>query len=183
MPKEWEAQFHKSASVTCVIEADSTIIYCNPAWDRFALQNNGIGATADYVVGRWLFAYIPAVLKLHYRKLIDTARRDRRIVAQDYECPSADMFQKYHLKILPIPHTNLVAMVHSLCFKHAMDIETVLPTAYHHGTGNVVTMCAQCRRTKRTDPSRWDWLPDFVRTPPRRVSHGICPDCAMYLLV
>jgi hypothetical protein len=178
-PHEWQARFEKSASVTCVIDADSTIIYCNPRWNAFALENDGACATTKHVLGGSLFSYIPAVFEPHYRKLVDTSRLEHRVTGCDYECHSGEKFRKYHLKLLPVPRTDLLAMVHSLRVERDLVFESVEPSRYSHGS--VVTMCAQCRRTKNHHHRLWDWVPDFVKAPPRRISHGICPDCTMYL--
>jgi hypothetical protein len=180
MYSEWKFGFDTSARVTCVIDADSIIRYCNPAWDHFALQNNARRATMDYVLGQPLFDYIPAILEAHYRKLVDTARLGREGAGSDYECHSLDKFRVYHLTVLPIPQTDLLAMVHSLRVERAMTFNALDGSAYHRGPGNVVTMCAQCRRAKNNH-QQWNWVPDFVTTPPPRISHGICPDCTMYL--
>jgi hypothetical protein len=181
MPGEWQARFETSASVTCAIDVDSTIVYCNPAWNVFAIQNNGNHATADYVLGRSLFAYIPATLAPHYRKIVETSRVRRHGAGSDYQCHSTDKFRTYRLMVFPIPHTDLLAMVHSLRVERAMTYKPLNVSSYHHGPGNVVTMCAQCRRTRNSHDGDWNWVPEFIRSPPMRISHGICPECTMYL--
>jgi hypothetical protein len=181
MPCEWLDRFEKSASVTCVIDADSTIIYCNPAWNAFAFDNNGECATSSYVLGKSLFSYVPSALEPHYRKLLAASRVGRKGAGSDYECHSVDKFRKYHMEVLPIPGSDLLAMVHSLRVEQAMTFERRQHSDYHHGPGNVVTMCAHCRRAKNNQHSLWEWVPDFIKAPPMRISHGICPDCTMYL--
>jgi len=42
-------------------------------------------------------------------------------------------------------------------------------------------MCSNCRRTQRADRSGWDWVPEWVRGAPVRVSHGICEICSGFL--
>jgi hypothetical protein len=182
MSSAWQDRFDESTSVTCVISGDSTIVYCNPAWDLFAEQNNGPCATTGHVLGRPFFSYIPAVLKQHYRAIVDRARVRRELAESDYQCHSIHKFRKYHLTLLPIPGTDLLAMVHSLLVERPMPFEPQAASAYHHGAGNVVTMCAQCRRTRNTQ-QHWNWVPEFITTPPRRISHAICQDCMMYLCV
>jgi hypothetical protein len=148
MSSGWQTRFDESTSVTCVIDADSKIVYCNPAWNRFALQNNAPQATAGHVVGRSLFSYIPAVLEQHYRELVEMARARRELVGTDYECHNIHKFRQYHLTVLPIPQTSLMAMVHSLRVERPVTFEPHRASSYHRGAGNVVTMCAQCRRTR-----------------------------------
>jgi hypothetical protein len=181
MSGEWQAQFERSASEICVIDVDYRIIYCNPSWDLFALQNDRSGATASHVLGRSFFAFVPRVLHSHYRTLVETSRLERKGAGRDYECHSPDKFRMYHLMVLPIPGTDLTAMVHSLRVERPMIFRPLNVSAYHHGPGNIVTMCAQCRRTKNNQRHHWNWVPEFVKNPPRRISHGICPECTMYL--
>jgi hypothetical protein len=176
----WRARFQQSDSVTCVLDATARIIFCNPAWDAFALRNDGERATLGNVLGHSIYEYIPSVLENHYRKLISSALVSRNITGADYECNSPDLFRSYRLLLLPIPDTDLVAMVHALRLERAMSDKKV-PAASYRSWGPAVVMCAQCRRTKRED-GHWDWVPDFLRNPPRRISHAICQDCMMYVL-
>lgn len=181
MPEKWRRRFETSASVTCVIDVDSVITYCNPAWDAFALRNGGACATSRKVLGSSLYDYVPGVLQPHYRKIIEASRLNLRGGGTDYECNTPGSFRIYHMAVLPIPNTDLLAMVHSLRIERSPTFEPQRVSAYHRGPGNVVTMCAQCRRSKNNQNCVWNWVPEFVRTPPQRVSHGICPDCTMYL--
>jgi PAS domain-containing protein len=181
IPEHWRAIFEQSPSSTCVINADHTIVYCNPAWDSFALQNNGELATSSHVEGQNLLDYIPSVLHPYYRKLIATTMEEQKVTGRDYTCHSEDAFRMYRLVLIPIPATKLLAMEHTQRIARPMDLRPVDYLGYRDGTGHVVTMCAQCRRTKGTQASQWDWVPEFVRNPPPRVSHGICPDCLVQL--
>ncbi|MFZ0687522.1 MAG: PAS domain-containing protein [Terriglobales bacterium] len=178
---QWQTRFENSSSVTCVLDEGRRLIYCNPAWDAFALYNNGIRATSRHVLGQQLFDYIPEVLQDHYDRLLLRAALGRKIVGSDYECNTDGKFRKFRLVLLPIPKTNLLAMVHALRIERPMTLPSLDP-AICRFPNKAVTMCAQCRRTKGGD-CRWNWVPDFVRNPPERVSHGICPECMMYLYV
>jgi hypothetical protein len=181
MSGEWKTRFETSAGMTCVIDSKSTIVYCNPAWDYFARRNDGERATSSYVVGHAYLAYIPEVLLPRYRQLITNATVERAVCGEDYEGRSAQAYYRYRLTLLPIPGTSLVAMVHSVFVERAVPQQPMRASEYHHGPGKVVTMCAQCRRTRRNPNHHWDWVPEFVKTAPRRVSHGICPECTMLL--
>jgi hypothetical protein len=70
-----------------------------------------------------LFAYLPTVLEQHYRKLVNTSRIKRKGGESDYECHSTDCVSLYHLKVLPVPHTDLLAMVYSLRVERSMTFE------------------------------------------------------------
>jgi hypothetical protein len=106
-----------------------------------------MGTTANYVVERSFFAYTLAILEPAHREPINTTIFEFAVVGTDYECHSPDTFRIYHLKILLIPHTDLLAIAHSLRVKHAMtfDVARNMLSSRLHG---VVAMCAQRRRTK-----------------------------------
>jgi hypothetical protein len=175
----WRSTFQQSGSVTCVLKANTEIIYCNPAWDTFALSNHGERATGRCVLGHSIYEYIPSVLESHYKKLIGAALGERKIGASDYQCNSPDLFRSYRLLLLPIPETDLLAMVHFLRLEQTM-FDKGVPAANYHSSGPAVVMCAECRRTKREDGD-WDWVPEYLKSPPPRVSHAICQDCMLYV--
>ncbi len=178
---EWRKQFDKSNNVTCVLDQDSRIVYCNPAWDRFALSNAGDGAVASKVSGVSLFDCIPPVLHDHYRTLLDRARADRKILHAEYECNSPDVYREFQMNITPIPGTEWLALVHSLRVEAPIPYESLPLTNDDYRVDELIVMCAQCRRTRHPTQLRWDWIPDFVRSMPRRVSHGVCDACMVYL--
>ena len=53
-----------------------------------------------------------------------------------------------------------------------------LDELYRDPSGTI-TICMHCRRTRRitVEGVRWDVVPEFLATPPRGISHGLCPDC------
>jgi hypothetical protein len=181
MSEGWRDQFENSEDVACVIDRNTIIVYCNPRWDSFALRNGGPRAAGGHVKGRSLFSYIPSVLEPYYRKIIGTAISERKVGESDYECHSADKFCVYRLRLLPIAGTKLLAMVHSLRTEGDITLETRDRSADERSPGEAVSMCAHCRRTWNRKLLQWDWVPDFVRTPPPVVTHGLCPRCAKRL--
>jgi hypothetical protein len=173
----WRTQFDRNETATCVLDPAFTIVYCNPAWDRFALANNGGSAVASRICGAPLFRYVPRVLEYHYSKLFERAREKHVLVSANYECNSPDEFRKFCMHISPIPDTSLIAIEHSLLIYGDIPYPVLRSTDHDYGIGELVTMCAQCRRTKRLHDDCWDWVPEFLRNPPDRVSYGICSEC------
>ena len=178
-PDPWRAQFDGNESVTCVLDPAFTIVYCNPAWDRFALANNGESAIASRICRTPLFRYVPRVLEYHLSKLFERAREKHELVTADYECNSPDIFRKFCMQISPIPATSLLAVVHLPLAHGAIPYPAFHSTDHDYGIGELVIVCAQCRRTKRLHDNCWDWVPEFLRNPPARVSYGICQECLL----
>jgi hypothetical protein len=47
----------------------------------------------------------------------------------------------------------------------------------YRGANGLVTMCANCRRTRRAATKVWDWVPSHVEEIPPGTTHGLCPPC------
>jgi len=119
----------------------------------------------------------PGFLEYHFSKLFERAREKHELVTADYECNSPDVFRKFCMHISPIPATALLAIEHRLVTHGDIPYPVFRSTDNDYGIGQLVLMCAQCRRTKRLHDNYWDWVPEFLRNPPARVSSGICQEC------
>jgi len=176
-PNHWRTQVDRNETATCVLDVSLTITYCNPAWDRFALANNGESAVASRICGTPLFRYVPRVLEYHFLKLFERAREKRELVTANYECNSPDVFRKFCMHISPIPATFLLAVEHHLLAHGDIPYPAFRIADHDYGVGELVIMCAQCRRTKRLHDNYWDWVAELLRNPPARASYGICGEC------
>jgi hypothetical protein len=43
----------------------------------------------------------------------------------------------------------------------------------------LVSMCANCRRTRRPGQTVWDWIPAHVASIPIKTTHGLCGPCLL----
>ena len=57
------------------VDANFRLLRCNPAWDKFALDNNGSRVKRGKVEGLNVFAVIPHPLFAFYSKGFETAKR------------------------------------------------------------------------------------------------------------
>jgi hypothetical protein len=169
-------------AVIYVVDAGIRIVYCNAAWDSFALANGGDSLLRPAPIGRDLMAAVPWDLHEFYLRAFEEVRRSGSPWDHQYECSSADVFRRFHMRVVAAtpgdPGTPLI-IVNSLEIEqphqHAPGLED--RRSYRDRNG-IVTMCCHCRRTKRPEALEvWDWVPEFVREPPARVSHGLCAWC------
>lgn len=157
------------------------ITYCNTGWNNFALLNQGgpevLGAR---VVSRNLLDFIPDDLKSYHAGLFAKARALGQPVSHDYECSSATMFRLFRMQIYPLDQG--FAVINSLRLEHPHDRTPLEPNdALYLNSSGLIRMCANCRRTNRTnDPAAWDWVPDYVERVRRNTTHGVCPACLEY---
>src|SRR5579883_277704 len=89
---------------TCFALTESLDIeYCNPAWDRFAVENGGQqGVLASHVLHTPLLQYVPGEIAPKIRRLFGTARALGVPQEQDYECSSAETFRLYRMQVYPL---------------------------------------------------------------------------------
>ncbi len=178
-------ELEKSGNVSCVIDEGLHLVYCNPAWDQFALSNDGDGAVSSRVIGTNLLNVVPETLKLLYDQLFAVARDTRLMWPLDYECSSANLYRLYRMEIRPVQPAGFV-LVHALRVErpHGSDRTNFSPDENRYSDSRgLITMCAHCRKTRRVpEPETWDWVPEYVGpgAPRTRITHGLCGPCMAY---
>lgn len=170
-------------AVIFAIDSGFRIIYCNEAWDRFALENGGPHLVRSGQVGRALADVVAEPLQRFYWDAFDAVLTTGKPWDHCYECSSADVYRKFHMRLIPFPARGGLLVVNSLVQEHphsGLGQEAPSIELYTSQEG-LVTMCAHCRRTRRLgDPSIWDFVPGFVANMPPKVSHGLCLLCWAY---
>lgn len=172
-----------SQDVIFVVNSDLRLTYCNPAWDKFALENDGEDATASCVLGTDLMRAIPLPLRDFYRGAFQRCRQQGLAFELDYECSSAKMYRLLHMSIFPLKRSNELAVVNSTRVElaQAADQPPSLPAKTYLGGHGTIAMCCHCRRTRRQDGTNvWDWVPAYLETRKWKISHGMCPVCVSY---
>jgi hypothetical protein len=170
-----------SGDSACQLNSDLRIVYCNPAWDRFALANNGGLALSDRVLGSIIMEFIPPELIDFYRAAFASARD--AVVEFDYECSSPDSYRIFQMQILAVEQPKGYTLINALTVEEGMEAKRpalVLGPEYLTDAG-IITVCSHCRRSRRVDCSgQWDWVPANLKPALRNVSHGLCPICHAY---
>ena len=167
--------------VIYLLDAELRFIECNPVWDRFAEANGGRDIARAAMPGRSILDYVPAVLRTFYVHKYWFAKRTPGWTEFDYDCSSPEKIRLLRMSMMPVEEGILVA--------NHLRLEEDCPPAPpltearkqdYISSGGIVTMCANCRKTKRVDDATtWDWVPEFLHdTGGLPVSHGLCPRCA-----
>lgn len=167
-----------SDNVSYVLSKALTILRTNAAWDAFARQNGGDSLVSKETRHQCVLDVVPAPLRDFYVAGFARAAANDEQWIHDYECSSAETFRKFRMIVYPFNGTFVVT--HALIVEHAHDREPREPGVTYEQEG-VVTICAHCRRVRnRVVTDRWDWVPSYVLSPPRNLSHGLCVPCARY---
>jgi PAS fold len=180
--KAWIDEFEDDRSVIYLLDDNLRIAYCNKAWDEFAERNGGVKLQRTEQVGRRVLDSTAEPLKAFYRSAFERALAEHQPWEHLYECSSPGLYREFHMQVLPVQAPPCLVIVNSLVIEkpHERFIRPPLTTLYRTG-GGVISMCMHCRRTRRIEePEIWDWVPDFVASPPDGISHALCPTCFFY---
>jgi hypothetical protein len=176
------ARLEENPSLLYLLNPELKIVYCNKAWDRFAMQNGGMEWLRANVVGQSVLEATSGPLTGFYAEVFAKVTRDGRPWQHDFECSSPDVYRLFHMRALPLEGSSIL-IENSLRIEHphGKDRPAMSPIeAMYRNEHAIIVMCAHCRRTRRKAMPRWDWVPAFVADSPTPVSHGLCETCRTY---
>ena len=194
----------QDSAVIYALDTRFRLTYCNPAWDRFALENGGESVVRSVVTGWPILELITGPLREIYRKAYVEVLETGRPWQTDYECSSEGRFRMFTMQVLPLRDQGLLS-VNSLRVEYPHQTPKYEPVEQlYRDQDGLVTMCGNCRKVRRPqtvpepagrvagergwfaceqeEVSReaWDWVPAFVASPPENISHGLCAMCLAY---
>jgi hypothetical protein len=158
------------------------LMYCNPAWDRFAKANGAPQLTSGSVIGSDLFDAIPSVLRSAYSKAFQQVLSTGQVWEQSYECSSPTLFRKFRMRIHLLKPQNWFLVTNALIFERPHTRTTELDSNAYVDANGLITTCAHCRCSRRVDSSnQWDFVSEHLRVKSSvKVSHVLCPVCRVY---
>lgn len=165
------------------LDRDFRLAYFNPAWFRFAEENDGEPQISrDWGPGRSIFDAIPDELKPYYRNLYAHALATGKSVEHVYECSSPLISRKFHQIVYPAGGRALLA-VNSLVV--SMQIQTSagkisFQLEKYRDPEGILHQCAHCRKVLNMQGKRWEWVSFFIKHIPAGTSHSLCPQCRNY---
>jgi PAS fold len=172
----------RSTAVSYILDSEFRIMYCNPAWNRFARSNGAPQLTSEAVVGSDLFDVIPEDLRGVYSDSFQKVLSTGEVWESSYQCSSPTVFRIFRMRIHLLKPQEWFVVTNSLVVEqsHARTA-TADPNTYVDANG-LVTACAHCRCSRRVDnPDQWDFVPEYLRLESAvKVSHGLCPICRAY---
>ncbi len=174
--------FEDDPAVIYAVSQGLRLLYCNAAWDRFALENGGPTVVRQHQIGVDIRSVIPEPLRSFYLDAFARVRTTGEPWDHDYECSSPERFRLFHMRVTPFAwqsQRRILIVVNSLVAEGPHPGPGVDSNrAALHDEDGIVTMCCHCRRTRLPSGAReWIWVPSLVRDMPLNVSHGLCPPC------
>ena len=174
----------RSPAISYILDSQFRIMYCNPAWNRFARSNGAPRLAGELVLGSDLFDAIPDALKPAYSDAFRQVLSTGLVWEQSYECSSPTLFRVYRMRIHPLKPRAWFVVTNTLVVERPHARTATADANTYVDVNGFVTVCAHCRCSKRVDnPDQWDFVPEHLKlrlesTP--RVSHGLCPVCRAY---
>jgi hypothetical protein len=170
-------------AVCFVIDEQLRLIYCNPAWDRFAMQNDAPHVRGEHLLGAPVLDSTSGDLLDHYRALYNEVLADGNPRGHDFFCSSPDVERLMRMQIYRLRNVAALLVTCSIRREQPHGFPSAEPIqARYRNRHGLIVMCSGCRRVRRVaeGPDTWDWVTDFVRHLPARVSHGLCNLCFEY---
>ncbi len=168
-----EALLSASPSTVTVIDRDGEVLWCNPAWWRFAEEN---GADLASVSPRSYFEAIQGPFREHYERAFAEALATDRVFEQDYECSCPSRRRWFRLRAMPMAGAGLV-LEHSLIAEAPLHADADWPASAYESAQGTIAQCGNCRRVHHLETSAWHWVPSLVEHIHPKTSHVICPSC------
>ena len=175
------AALDASPLISYVSDSQFRIVYCNPAWDRFAIENQAPELAGGRVLGSDLRSALGKDLLPFYVQAFDQVRLSGVAWEWIYECSSAELFRKFQMRVLPLQDGGWLLVTNARIVEHLHPpaMQTALD-AYRSPQG-MITICSHCRRSRRMDhPAEWDFIPSHIERGRTDISHGLCPICLDY---
>lgn len=168
-------------SVIYVLNPELCLVYCNPYWDKFAIENGGERVQRQYIDRGSILDITPPVLRPFYLNHFRRGQEQQKHWEHDYECSSPTLKRLFRMRVFPLGQSHIL-VENSLRIEEEHDSDRIVGQAVmarYADKDGIVTMCSHCRRTKRSNMTEtaWDWVPSYVRNPPQFISHGLCHMC------
>ncbi len=173
-----------SPAISYIVDSDYRVMYCNPAWNRFAEANGAPHLTSHAVVGSDLFDAIPEVLTGFYSHAFRQVRSTGHVWEQYLQCSSPASFRMYRMRIHLLKPMDWFAVTNTLVVEQSHARTAIADAARYLDHDGSINMCAHCRCTRRAiSHDQWDFVPEYLRLSADSVisvRNGLCPVCRAY---
>jgi hypothetical protein len=177
LPAEIQKTFSCTADVVFLLDDQLLFIDVNEGWKEFASANGGSKLSLEEIRGSSILSYTPKILRTFYVDRYVQATRSLRPVHFEYHCSSPEKIRLFRMEISYVA-TSLLVVNHLVLEEPCPLRDSPLDESLYLGRNNLVTMCANCRKTRQAGTlEAWDWVPEFLEQAAHMVSHGLCPRC------
>jgi hypothetical protein len=171
----------QSPLVSYAVDANLCLMYCNPAWNRFAADNGAPELVGAGALGTDLRRVMGEDLRPFYLHAFEWTAQSGEVWECLYECSSPQAFRKFQMRIHPLRPAgwSLITNAPVIERPHTGAVTTGL-TNYTNSDAQIA-LCSHCRGSRRTDGlEQWDFVPAHLERTLDNISHTLCPLCRAY---
>ena len=170
-------------TISYFVDADNRIVKVVGPWDRFALENDGLGACVEAIVGKPLDQFIAGdVSRMFVSTMLMSARTLGREVYRPYRCDSGHLKRFMEMTIIP-QDDGLLEVRHRTLHTEPLRTRQFVPTQRRVSAGLPRTKrCSMCNKVHVE--SEWMEIEDAMHadllTADRALGpwiFGVCPKC------
>ena len=169
-----------SPLVSYALDAHLRVAYCNPAWSRFAADNDAIELAGTGALGMDLCG-VTGPLHPFYMQAFARVDNGEAVLEFLYDGSSPQVYRQFQMRIHSLRPAGwyLITNLRVVERPHDAPVTTGLGN-YVNSDGQIVT-CCHCRRSRRAgDLEHWDFVSAHLERPLDRVVRGLCHVCHDY---
>lgn len=164
------------------VDENFNLIYFNEAYFQFARENDGEPQiTKNHSLGSNILNAIKGDIKKIYTQALTDVLTTGKSKKLSYECSSIEKYRLFMQKLYPLKNTKSVLILNALQVERDIENKAFRLEKNYLQTTGFINQCSNCRRTQSAiDMEKWDWVPSYISTMPKNMSHTICPICFDY---
>jgi hypothetical protein len=178
-----EDALDQSPLICYVLDTSRRVVYCNLAWDRFAIDNAAPDLAGAGALGADINRVIGEDLRPFYRRAFEQATQSETVWECLYECSSPQLFRKFRMRIHPLAPAGWHLITNARVIERPHHRPVTVGLEDYVNSNAQITVCSHCRCSRRAvppEPEQWDFVPTHLERHMGNVSHGLCRVCLDY---
>lgn len=164
------------------LDASMCLAYVNPAYLTFGCSNGGLHSVDTFEgIGTFIGDFMSEPLRQFYLDAYKMVMGNRKTWNHDYDCSSESLYRRFRQSAYPLPRKGMVVINHLIEERaHSATSDQPIKAVYLNNKG-LIAQCSHCRKVRRYQGGmRWDWVSEWVASPPEEVTHSLCEPCTDY---
>jgi hypothetical protein len=171
-----------SKKIVYRIDSDKRIVYTNPAWTDFALDNDAEDLLPEKLLGNYIWDYISCPQTSHvYEEIVSKVVTGKRAVRFPFRCDSPSARRYLEMTVAPGPE-GVCEFTSTVLREESREPAPLLDESAQRGE-EYLRMCSWCKKIALSE-DRWAEVEDavraldlFARKHLPKITHGMCSAC------
>ena len=171
-----------SSDPAFAVDASMRLAYVNRSYIAFGCANGGLGEQDSFSgIGTYIGDVMNDPLRQFYLMAYGTLIETDKTWNHEYDCSSPTLYRRYLQSTFPLAGKGLV-VINRLLKEQSHTVESEPPIKdYYLNENQLIPQCSHCHKVRRHGADvKWDWVTEWVASPPQEVTHSLCEPCADY---